>query len=137
MCFVLAFVRMWLINIRFHISQSKERGGDKLSLSAIIKSNLYLSGPANGLNYLVLTSELLFYGLGKLALTVYSLFAKGIFNKENPLFICGSVSRLMFCCHSMIYTVFNLNNNLCWDSTSYRWNESEVSSSKSSLERSH
>ena len=30
--FVLAFVRMWLINIRFHISQSKERGGDKLSL---------------------------------------------------------------------------------------------------------
>ena len=25
--FVLAFVRMWLINIRFHISQSKERGG--------------------------------------------------------------------------------------------------------------
>ena len=60
---------MWLINIRFHISQSKERGGgDKFSLSAIIKSNLYLSGPANGLNYFVLTSEVLFYGLGKLAL---------------------------------------------------------------------
>ena len=29
---------------------------------------LYLSGPANGLNYFVLTSEVLFYGLGKLAL---------------------------------------------------------------------
>ena len=52
--------------------------------------------------------------------TVYSLFAKGIFNKENPLFICGSVSRLMFCHHSMIYTALNLNNNLCCDSTSYR-----------------
>ena len=46
--------------------------------------------------------------------TVYSLFAKGIFNKENPLFIGGSVSRLMFCYHSMIYTALNLNNNLCW-----------------------
>ena len=34
--FVLAFVLMWLIDIRFHISQSKER--DKLSLSAIIIS---------------------------------------------------------------------------------------------------
>ena len=45
---------MWLINIPFHISQSKERGGDKLSLSVIIKSNLYLSGPALGLNYFVL-----------------------------------------------------------------------------------
>ena len=65
---VLAFVRMWLINICFHTSQSKERGGDKFSLSAIIKSNLYLSGPASGLNYFVLTSEVLFYGLGKLAL---------------------------------------------------------------------
>ena len=69
--------------------------------------------------------------------TVYSLFAKGIFNKENPLFIGVSVSRLMFCYHSMIYTALNLNNNLCLDSASYRWNESEVSSSKSSLERSH
>ena len=68
--FVLAFVRMLLINIRFHISQSKERGGDKLSLSVIIKSNLYLSGPANGLNYFALTSEVLFYGLGKLALCI-------------------------------------------------------------------
>ena len=58
---------MWLINIRFHISQSKERGRDKLSLSAIIKSNLYLSGPADRLNYFVLTSEVLFYDLGKLA----------------------------------------------------------------------
>ena len=66
--FVLAFVRIWLINIRFHISQRKERGGDKRSLSAIIKSNLYLSRPASGLNYFVLTSEVLFYGLGKLAL---------------------------------------------------------------------
>ena len=66
--FVLAFVRMWLIDIRFHISQSKERGGDKLSLSAIIKSNLHFSGPANGFNYFLLTSEVLFCGLGKLAL---------------------------------------------------------------------
>ena len=66
--FVLAFVRMWLINIRFHISQSKEKGKNKLSLSAVIKSNLHLSGPAKGLNYFVLTSEVLFYGLGKLAL---------------------------------------------------------------------
>ena len=41
---------------------------DKLSLSAVIKSNLHLSGLANGLNYFVLTSEVLFYGLGKLAL---------------------------------------------------------------------
>ena len=44
-------------------------GGEKLSLSAIIKSNLYLPGPANGLNCFVLTSEVLFYGLGKLTLT--------------------------------------------------------------------
>ena len=44
-------------------------GGDKLSLSAIIESNLYLSGPANGLNYFILTSEVLFYGLDKLALS--------------------------------------------------------------------
>ena len=70
--YVLAFVRMWLINVRFHISQGKEGGGDKLSLSAIIKSNLYLSGPANGSNYFVLTSEVLFYGLGKLALLALS-----------------------------------------------------------------
>ena len=54
----------------WNISQSKERGRDTLSLSAIIKSSLYLSGPANGLNYFVLTSEVLFYGLGKLALLV-------------------------------------------------------------------
>ena len=33
--------------------------------------------------------------------TVYSLFAKDIFNKENPLFTGGSVSRLIFCYHSM------------------------------------
>ena len=46
----------------------RKGGGDKLSLAAIIKSNLHLSGPANGLNYFVLTSEVLFYGLGKLAL---------------------------------------------------------------------
>ena len=65
--------------------------------------------------------------------TVSSLFANGIFNKENPLFIGGSVSRLCFA----IYTALNLNNNLRWDSTSYKWNESEVSSSKSSLEKSH
>ena len=52
--FRLAFVRMWLINIRFHISQSKERERGKLSLSAIIKSNLYFSGHANGLNYFLL-----------------------------------------------------------------------------------
>ena len=50
------------------ISLRVRKGGDKLSLSAIIKSDLYLSGPANGLNYFVLTSEVLFYGLGKLAL---------------------------------------------------------------------
>ena len=48
---------MWSINIRFRISQSKEGGGDKLALSAIIKSNLYMSGRANDLNYFVLTSE--------------------------------------------------------------------------------
>ena len=62
---------MWLITICFHISLRKEKkgDGDKLSLSAIIESNLYLSGPTNGLNYFVLTSEVLFYGLGKLALT--------------------------------------------------------------------
>ena len=47
----------------------RKGGGDKLPLSAKIKSNLYLSWPANGLNYFVLTSEVLFYGgLGKLAL---------------------------------------------------------------------
>ena len=73
--FVLAFVRMWLINIRFHISQSKERGRDKLSLFAIIKSKLYLSGPANGLNYFVLTSEALFYGQGKLAALVSNVMS--------------------------------------------------------------
>ena len=77
--FVLAFVRMWLINIRFHISQSKEGGGDKLSLSAIIKSNLYLSGPANGLNYFVLTFEVLFYGLGKLALNDDNSLSRKLF----------------------------------------------------------
>ena len=63
------------------------------------------------------------------------LFAMGVFNKESPIFICRSVSRLMFCYHSMIYTALNLNNNFCWDSTSYSWNESEVPSSKSCLER--
>ena len=42
--------------------------GDKLSLSAMIKSNLHLSVPANGLNCFVLTSQVLFYSLGKLAL---------------------------------------------------------------------
>ena len=45
------------------------------SLSAIIKSNLYLSGSANGLNYFVLTSEVLFYGLGKLALSSLIIYA--------------------------------------------------------------
>ena len=68
---------------------------------------------------------------------INSLFEMGIFNKENPIIIDGSVSRLMFCYHSMIYTALNLNNNFCWDSTSYRWNESEVSSSESFLEKSH
>ena len=66
---------------------------------------------------------------------INSLFARGIINKENPIIIDESISRLMFCYHSMIYTALNLNNNFCWDCTSYRWNESEVSSSKSSLER--
>ena len=73
MCLHIGFCSNGVNKFHFHISQSKERGrgaggGDKLSLSAIIKSNLYLSGPANGLNYFVLTSEVLFYGLGKLAL---------------------------------------------------------------------
>ena len=66
---------------------------------------------------------------------INSLFAMGIFNKENPMIIDGSVSRLMFCYYSMIYIALKLNNSFCWDSTSSRWNESEVSSSKSSLER--
>ena len=35
---------------------------------------------------------------------INSLFAIGIFNIENPMIIDGSVSRLMFCYHSMIYT---------------------------------
>ena len=65
---------------------------------------------------------------------ISSLFAMGIFNKENSIIMDRSVSRLMFCYHSMIYTALNLNNNFCWDSTSSRWNESEVSSNKSSLE---
>ena len=51
------------------ISLRVRKGGrDKLSLSAIIKSNLHMSGHANDLNYFVLTSDVLFYGLGKLAL---------------------------------------------------------------------
>ena len=44
---------------------------------------------------------------------INSLFAMGIFNKENPIII---VSRLMFCYHLMIYTALNLNKNFCWDS---------------------
>ena len=66
---------------------------------------------------------------------INSLFAMEIFNKENPRIVDKSVSRLMFCYHSMIYTALSLNNNFCWDSTSSRWNESGVSSSKRSLER--
>ena len=41
---------------------------------------------------------------------INSLFAMGIFYKENLTFIDGSVSRLMFCYHSMIYNALNLNN---------------------------
>ena len=61
------------------------------------------------------------------------MFTIVLIKEINSLFVIG-ISRLMFCYHSMIYTASNLNNNFCWDSTSYRLNESEVSSSKSSLE---
>ena len=66
--FILAFVQIWLINFAFISLRVRKGDRDKLSLSAITTSNLYLSGPANGLNYFLLTSEILFYGLGKLAL---------------------------------------------------------------------
>ena len=62
MCFHIGFclnvVNQYSLSLSLRVR--KLGGGDKLSLSAIIKSNLYLSEPANGLNYFVLTSEVLF-----------------------------------------------------------------------------
>ena len=43
------------------------------------KNHLYLSGPANGLNYFVFTSKALFYGLSKLALVVFSYLSLQLF----------------------------------------------------------
>ena len=43
------------------------------------KKSSVLSGPAIGLNYFVLTSEVLFYGLSKLALVVFSYLSLQLF----------------------------------------------------------
>ena len=67
---------------------------------------------------------------------INSLFTMGIFNKENSIIIDGSVSRLMFCCHSMIYTALNLNNSVGTPQATGGMNQKSLQA-ETLLKRSH